>query len=123
MRQEFKQKRDYLANVLERTGLPCSMPDGGYFLMANTTALKTPVVSDQSEWAEFPGMTEPIDYFKARWFTKHVGVAVIPPSAFYEHDSLHLAKDWLRFCFCKKQDTLESAAARISSYQRGGDKV
>jgi aspartate/methionine/tyrosine aminotransferase len=95
--------------------MPCSLPEGGYFIMASTSKLKVPVPLDQTEWAEFPGMKEPDDYAKARWFTSQIRVATIPPSAFYEHENSHLAKDWLRFCFCKRQDTLDSAAERIRS--------
>jgi methionine aminotransferase len=46
----------------------------------------------------------------AQWLTKEYGVATIPVSAFYSNrkdDKL------IRFCFAKKEETLEQAAARL----------
>ena len=42
--------------------------------------------------------------------TKEAGVATIPVSAFYADDVNHGV---LRFCFCKKDDTLEQAVERL----------
>jgi aminotransferase len=48
-------------------------------------------------------------------FTKHlireVGVAVVPGSSFY-HDAA-MGSQMVRFCFCKKDETLEAAAERL----------
>jgi aminotransferase len=48
-------------------------------------------------------------------FTKHlireVGVAVVPGSSFYHDKSLGSQK--VRFCFCKKDETLAAAAERL----------
>jgi aminotransferase len=48
-------------------------------------------------------------------FTKHlireIGVAVVPGSSFY-HDP-QLGSQMVRFCFCKKDETLEAAADRL----------
>jgi aspartate/methionine/tyrosine aminotransferase len=65
-------------------------------------------------WAEFPGLMEPHDYAMARLFTEHVRVAAIPLSAFHEHANLHMSKPWLRFCFCKRAETVAEAAHRLS---------
>ena len=47
----------------------------------------------------------------ARRLTKDYGVAAIPPSVFY-----HRRDDYkvLRFCFAKKDETLERAAEKLS---------
>jgi len=54
-------------------------------------------------------------------FTKHlireVGVAVVPGSSFY-HDP-QLGSQMVRFCFCKKDETLEAAAERVQKLARG----
>ena len=54
-------------------------------------------------------------------FTKHlirnVGVAVVPGSSFY-HDP-NLGSQMVRFCFCKKDETLEAAAERLAALARG----
>jgi aminotransferase len=49
-------------------------------------------------------------------FTKHlireVGVACVPGSSFYSHPALGAQQ--VRFCFCKKDETLNRAAERLS---------
>jgi aspartate/methionine/tyrosine aminotransferase len=49
----------------------------------------------------------------ARHVTEKVGVAVIPPSVFY--DNAEHGKSYVRFAFCKKRETLEAAVGRLSS--------
>lgn len=114
-RSEFKQKRDYLHSVLTDNGMQCCLPDGSYFMMAKTDQLTKNLNIASRPWDEFPGMTEPQDYAIARWLTETIGVTAIPPSAFYEHDNFKAAAHWLRFCFCKRQDTLEAAKLRLES--------
>ncbi|MCS6917541.1 MAG: methionine aminotransferase [Chitinophagales bacterium] len=48
--------------------------------------------------------------------TREAGVAVIPVSAFYRSGTDHRL---IRFCFAKKQETLEEAARRLRAYLRG----
>jgi aminotransferase len=54
-------------------------------------------------------------------FTKHlirnVGVAVVPGSSFY-HDPV-MGSQMVRFCFCKKDETLEQAAERLQKLAKG----
>jgi aminotransferase len=54
-------------------------------------------------------------------FTKHlirnIGVAAVPGSSFY-HDPA-LGKDLVRFCFCKKDETLDAAAERLLKLTKG----
>jgi aminotransferase len=42
---------------------------------------------------------------------REIGVAVVPGSSFY-HDG-KLGSQQVRFCFCKKDETLEAAAERL----------
>jgi methionine aminotransferase len=46
-----------------------------------------------------------------RWLTTHVGVAAIPISAFYPGG---FEQRLARFCFAKKDETLELALARLN---------
>jgi aspartate/methionine/tyrosine aminotransferase len=114
MRALLRRKRDMLMKTLEEVGMRCWTPQGGYFIMAKSDKIVEKIQdTEKRPWAEFPGLTEPEDYDRARWMTEHVGVACIPPSAFYEHENLGDARDWLRFCFCKRDDTLEEAVRRL----------
>jgi len=47
-----------------------------------------------------------------------VGVAVIPPSVFYCDEHRALGQTYVRFAFCKKTETLERAAERLSRLRR-----
>jgi L-glutamine---4-(methylsulfanyl)-2-oxobutanoate aminotransferase len=94
LHEEYQARRDFIIPVLQDIGLKCEMPEGAYYVM-----------TDISDF----GFSDDIE------FTKHlireIGVAVVPGSSFY-HDK-NLGKQKVRFCFCKKQETLEAAAERL----------
>lgn len=91
---EYLRKRDFIVPVLKQAGFKCDLPEGAYYVM-----------TDISDF----GFANDIE------FTKHlireIGVAVVPGSSFY-HDS-RLGSQLVRFCFCKKDETLEAAAERL----------
>jgi aspartate/methionine/tyrosine aminotransferase len=80
-------------------GLRVSVPRGTYFIMADYTPLAIEGVSD--------------DVSFCRWLIENLGVAAIPPSAFYSDAHKALGRNWVRFAFCKRQETLEAAADRL----------
>ena len=100
LQREYQKKRDFIVPVLQNAGFKCDLPDGAYYVMC-----------DISEF----GFANDIE------FTKHlireVGVAVVPGSSFY-HDPT-LGSQMVRFCFCKKDETLEAAAERLRKLERG----
>ncbi|HHP7234440.1 MAG TPA: methionine aminotransferase [Desulfobacterales bacterium] len=86
----YQERRDRFRSLIAPSRfrpLPC---EGTYFMMLD--------YSDISEAAD-------VDF--ARQLTIEHGVAAIPPSAFYRGGDDHRV---LRFCFAKKDDTLETAA-------------
>ena len=90
----YQHKRDLFRAGLEKTRfklLPCQ---GTYFQCVDYSA-----ISDLPE-AEF-----------AKWLTSEIGVAAIPVSAFYSqpHES-----GVVRFCFAKKDETLQLALERLA---------
>lgn len=89
----FRQKRDHFRRGLENTRfemLPCA---GSYF-----QSVRYGRISDEKD-------TE-----LAMRLTKDFGVAVIPVSAFYGKATDHHV---LRFCFAKRQETLDKAVDRL----------
>ena len=100
LQREYQKKRDFIVPVLQNAGFKCDFPDGAYYVMCDTSAF---------------GFANDID------FTKHlireIGVAVVPGSSFY-HDA-SLGSQQVRFCFCKKDETLEAAAGRLQKLYRG----
>ena len=83
--------------ALAAVGLRPLTPAGTYFIIADTAA--------------FPF---PDDFAFCRWLTSAIGVAAIPPGAFYSEPHRHLARYLARFCFCKTDETLDAAAKRLS---------
>jgi aminotransferase len=91
----YQEKRDLIVPVLQRAGLKCDHPQGAYYVMAD--------ISDF-------GFENDIEF--TRHLIREVGVAVVPGSSFYNDpaDGANL----VRFCFCKKDETLEAAAERLA---------
>jgi methionine aminotransferase len=89
----YQKKRDNFLSLIKHSRfktLPCR---GTYFQMLDYSS-----ISDESDVEFSKRLT--IDY----------GVASIPPSVFYHHQMDHKV---LRFCFAKKDETLEKAAERL----------
>ncbi len=94
LQKEYQAKRDYIVPVLQEVGLKCEMPEGAYYVMTDISAF---------------GFKNDIDF--TRFLIQEIGVAVVPGSSFYHDKSLGSQK--VRFCFCKKDETLEAAAERL----------
>lgn len=93
---DYQAKRDYLAATLAEVGLEVSLPAGAYFIMAGIGPLG------------FDG-----DFTFCKYLAAEVGVAAIPPSAFYSTPHKSLGQSYVRFAFCKTMDTLERARERL----------
>ena len=87
--EEVQQKRDYFQNLMMQTKFKPIASSGSYFQLYSYAA-----ISDETE-RDF-----------AIRLIKDVGVATIPVSAFYTQP---VNNKVIRFCFVKKEDTLEIA--------------
>ena len=90
----YQRKRDLFRHGLAATRFKLLPSQGSYFQCVDTSE-----VSDKSE----------IDF--CRWLTAEVGVAAIPLSAFYGNG---LDQKIVRFCFAKRDETLQIALARLA---------
>ncbi len=97
----FQAKRDFLMGALKAAGFKVLKPQGAYFVMIDWRGAKGVPASVQDD-VQF-----------ARWLITEVGVACIPPSAFYREADKHLAHHLARFAVCKKDETLQAAAERL----------
>lgn len=90
----FRSNREFLSTALKDLGFGVHMPAGSYFIMA-----------DHSRFG----------FADDRAFCQHlaseIGVAAIPPGAFYDDPAR--ARHLVRFAFCKKRETLEAAVQRL----------
>jgi aspartate/methionine/tyrosine aminotransferase len=95
LRREYTGRRELLKYQLDAAGLRTLPVSGSYFLMADI--------------ADF-GFATDVDF--CRFLTTDVGVAAVPPSAFYVDPSS--APLLARFCFAKRDDTLNGAGRRLA---------
>ncbi len=100
--RDYAERRDTLARILEDAGLPAEPVMGSYFLMASFAHL------DFANDVEF-----------ARHLITDVGIASIPPSAFYMNPGA--APKLVRFCFAKDHATLVEAGRRLERFVLPGE--
>jgi len=91
----YERKRTTLLNALNAAGLKCRSPQGAYYIIADIGHL---------------GFGD--DFAAADFLLDQVGVAAVPGSSFYRHPELGKRK--IRFTFSKSDETLASAAERLS---------
>ncbi len=95
--ESYRRKRDTLVEALAGAGLRPIVPEGSYFAMARIDHL---------------GFADDFEF--CRYLTRDVGVAAIPPTAFYaEHHREH-GKHLARFAFCKREETLRAARDKLA---------
>jgi aminotransferase len=99
----YTERRDHLITSLESAGFRCFRPAGAYYVMTDTSAFG------------FAG-----DLAFVRHLIDCVGVAAVPGSSFFSRpgDSTRGGRQGgshkVRFCFCKKYETLELARHQLT---------
>jgi aminotransferase len=91
---EYAARRDHIVTSLQRAGFTCFIPHGAYYVMTDISAFK--YLDDASF---------------VRHLITHLGVAAVPGSSFFAHSNL--GSQFVRFCFCKKYETLELARQQL----------
>jgi len=108
----FRHKREVLAKGFERSGIVPMDGQGGFFLMADTSALRVPEEYMRHTTPAAPQMTR--DWALCRWFAIEGGVIAIPSSPFFSEENKDLGANYVRFAFCKADSTLEEASDKIA---------
>jgi aminotransferase len=91
----YRRRRNRLLEILERHHFTCYKPYGAYYIMTDIRVF---------------GFADDVEF--ARYLVKEIGVAAVPGSSFYRNPALGRTK--LRFCFCKKDETLNEADRRLT---------
>jgi aminotransferase len=91
----YRRRRDMLLDILARHHFTCYKPYGAYYIMTDISAF---------------GFATDVEF--ARYLVKDIGVAAVPGSSFYKQSRAGQTK--LRFCFCKKDETLHEADRRMA---------
>lgn len=60
------------------------------------------------------------DYRFTKWMTKNIKLQGIPPTAFYGEADKPLAENYVRYCFFKKDETLDEAAKILRKWKGQG---
>ena len=103
--RSYQEKRDFLLPALRGAGLePVGTPRGAYYIMTDASAL-----------LEATGL--PDDVALARWLIEEAGLATVPGSSFYRRD-VRDGRRLIRFCYCKREETLRRAAELLAALPR-----
>jgi aspartate/methionine/tyrosine aminotransferase len=101
---QYQRRRDRLVDILDRHRFVCYKPYGAYYIMTDIGGF---------------GFASDVDF--ARYLVKDVGVAAVPGSSFYKSSDAGRTK--LRFCFCKKDETLDEADRRLEKVVPAGAQI
>jgi len=91
---DYRARRDLLLPVLDNAGFKTFRPDGAYYIMTDISGF---------------GFADDVAF--TRHLIREVGVACVPGSSFYS--APERGRQQVRFCFCKKDETLQLAAERL----------
>jgi L-glutamine---4-(methylsulfanyl)-2-oxobutanoate aminotransferase len=102
LREDFSRKRKFLCLELAKIGFRVYCPSGTYFILVDYSGLRLPpeASADDRSFCKFA--------------TASLGVALIPTSVFYDHPGF--SEQFARFAFCKRQETLDRAVARLQRF-------
>lgn len=100
LQADYTARRDRLLPVLERTGFQTFRPDGAYYIMTDISNF---------------GFANDVEF--TRHMIREIGVACVPGSSFYSDPAP--GSQQVRFCFCKKDETLNAAAERLEKLHVG----
>ncbi|GFG36160.1 hypothetical protein Cfor_10796, partial [Coptotermes formosanus] len=121
--RELEAKRDFMAKFLSDVGMVPTIPEGGYFMVADWSALgyccitgDTACISDNKVNLE-QETDELKDYRFTKWMSKNVKLQGIPPSAFYSEPHKHLVETSVRYCFIKTDEKLQQAADILQKWK------
>lgn len=88
----YSAKRRLFLNFLTDAGLTYYTPEGAYYVLVDITKFHYEN-----------------DFSFCEWLIKEIGVAAVPGSSFFKED----IKNYIRFHFAKKEDTLIEAGKRL----------
>jgi aminotransferase len=91
---DYQARRDRLCSALIQVGFDLELPQGAYYVMTNIEAF---------------GATDDVEF--SRHLVREIGVATVPGSSFFQDKEL--GRMYIRFCFCKRDATLDAAIERL----------
>ena len=103
LQAHYIETRKFLFKLLQATGFKPYLPKGAYYIIADTSSLMEKMnIND-----DFTFSTRLIEL---------TGVATVPGSSFYSRPEL--GRQQVRFCFCKKWETLHAVRESLNKLLR-----
>ena len=93
----YQRKRDFFRQGLTKTPFKLYPCEGTFFQMV--------------DYSEVPMLAQKNEREVCEWLTRELGVAAIPLSSFYQEPTENRT---IRFCFAKKEETLQLGLERLS---------
>jgi aminotransferase len=100
----YAAKRERLLKILTASGFTVYKPRGAYYIMTDISRF-------QFDEKKYPADSRDVSF--AKYLVETIGVACVPGSSFY-NDARDGASQ-VRFTFCKKEETLAAAEARLAN--------
>lgn len=101
LKRSYLAKREVLCQGLREGGFRCAPPQGAYYIMA-----------------DFSDLSEADDDTFSRALGRDAGVIPVPGSSFFNVEAGD--STYVRFVFCKRIASLETASERLRAYARAG---
>lgn len=111
---QYKRRLDILCETFDALGLPYTVPDGSYFLLVNFAKVQVPEDFVASAPASVT-QGRARDFLLCYWLLKQFGVVSIPTTEFCTTPEL---ENFLRFAFCKTEETLLGARDRLQGLHK-----
>ena len=103
LQAHYTEARDFMVNALRQAGFQCEMPKGAYYILVDGTQLMERIqVTDDTAFS--------------RKLIELTGVATVPGSSFYADKQKGIHQ--VRFCFCKKWETLHAVEKALKVLQK-----
>jgi len=99
LQSHYTEARDFLYSVLDKTGFKPCLPGGAYYIICDVSQLMSAMKCNT-------------DFEFSRKLIEVVGVASVPGSSFFSNPED--GRTQIRFCFCKKWETLYAVQERLS---------
>jgi aspartate/methionine/tyrosine aminotransferase len=94
LQRDYQARRDTMLAMLDRAGFRCFRPQGAYYIMADISAF---------------GFVDDVQF--TRHLIQTARIAAVPGSSFFFNPAE--GQSLIRFCFCKKRETLELTQERF----------
>jgi aspartate/methionine/tyrosine aminotransferase len=94
---DYSRRGQWLGNALQELGFRVFLPEGAYYVLVDITSL---------------GFDDDLAF--CRMLPEKAGVAAIPCSVFW--NDRNSIRSLVRFCFCKKDETLEESIRRLKKW-------